>query len=136
MPITGHHGRSRNLSFGQHAPHSVPGWVTCRRQPAQTGGNSRPRRPAEGSPGKALELFERIVHVGAHHAKQLSARRGWSNLQPIFDTELLVPRKRRALAAAGRPARRFLLDRAVEDLGERLAHCRAAISTRPRRCFR
>jgi SAM-dependent methyltransferase len=41
-------------------------------------------------------------------------------VQPIFDSELLVRRKRRALAAAIRGAW-FLLDRAVEDLGERLA---------------
>ena len=40
-------------------------------------------------------------------------------MQPIFDTDLLVRRKRRALATAvaGAP---FLLDRAVDDLGERL----------------
>jgi SAM-dependent methyltransferase len=41
-------------------------------------------------------------------------------VQPIFDSELLVRRKRRALAAAV-PGASFLLDRAVEDLGERLA---------------
>ena len=41
-------------------------------------------------------------------------------MQRIFDHELLIRRKRRALAAAV-PGAAFLLDRAVEDLGERLA---------------
>ena len=41
-------------------------------------------------------------------------------MQPIFDTELLISRKRRAAAAATAGAS-FLLDRAVEDLGERLS---------------
>jgi SAM-dependent methyltransferase len=41
-------------------------------------------------------------------------------VQPIFDSELVVRRKRRALAAAV-PGASFLLDRAVDDLGERLA---------------
>ena len=41
-------------------------------------------------------------------------------MQEIFDSELLVRRKRRALAAAV-PGASFLLDRAAEDLGERLA---------------
>ena len=41
-------------------------------------------------------------------------------MQPIFDSELLVRRKRRALADAV-PGASFLLDRAAEDLGERLA---------------
>ena len=41
-------------------------------------------------------------------------------MQPIFDSELLVRRKRRALAAAV-PGASFLFDRAAEDLGERLA---------------
>ena len=45
---------------------------------------------------------------------------GTSALQRIFDHELLIRRKRRALAAAV-PGAAFLLDRAVEDLGERLA---------------
>jgi hypothetical protein len=40
VPITAHQGFSRNLSFGQHAPHSAPGCETSLRQPAQTGGNS------------------------------------------------------------------------------------------------
>jgi hypothetical protein len=40
VPITSHHGRSRNFSFDQQPPHKVPGCETCRRQPAQTGGNS------------------------------------------------------------------------------------------------
>lgn len=41
-------------------------------------------------------------------------------MQPIFDTELIVQRKRRAVAAAASGAS-FLLDRAVEDLVERLS---------------
>lgn len=41
-------------------------------------------------------------------------------MQRIFDHELLIRRKRRALTAAV-PGAAFLLDRAVEDLGERLA---------------
>jgi SAM-dependent methyltransferase len=41
-------------------------------------------------------------------------------LQRIFDQQLLIGRKRRALMAA-LPGAAFLLDRAVEDLGERLA---------------
>jgi SAM-dependent methyltransferase len=41
-------------------------------------------------------------------------------VQRIFDHELLIRRKRRALTAAV-PGAAFLLDRAVEDLGERLA---------------
>jgi SAM-dependent methyltransferase len=41
-------------------------------------------------------------------------------VQEIFDSELLVRRKRRALKASV-PGASFLLDRAAEDLGERLA---------------
>ena len=41
-------------------------------------------------------------------------------MQRIFDQELLIRRKRRALMTAV-PGAAFLLDRAVEDLGERLA---------------
>lgn len=41
-------------------------------------------------------------------------------MQPIFDDQLLLRRKRRALTAA-QPGASFLLDRAVEDLGERLS---------------
>ena len=41
-------------------------------------------------------------------------------MQRIFDHELLIRRKRRALAAAV-PGAAFLLDRAVEDLADRLA---------------
>jgi SAM-dependent methyltransferase len=41
-------------------------------------------------------------------------------LQPIFDDQLILQHKRRALKAA-MPGGGFLLDRAVEDLGERLA---------------
>jgi SAM-dependent methyltransferase len=41
-------------------------------------------------------------------------------LQPLFDDQLLVTHKRRALAAA-LPGAAFLLDRAAEDLAERLA---------------
>jgi SAM-dependent methyltransferase len=41
-------------------------------------------------------------------------------VQPLFDDTLLVRHKRRALAAAV-PGAAFLLDRAVEDLAERLA---------------
>jgi len=41
-------------------------------------------------------------------------------LQPLFDAELTLRRKRRALAAAV-PGASFLMDRAAEDLGDRLA---------------
>ena len=41
-------------------------------------------------------------------------------MQPIFDSELLIVRKRRALSAAV-PGASFLLDRAVDDFGERLS---------------
>jgi SAM-dependent methyltransferase len=49
-----------------------------------------------------------------------SLHRKEPGLQPIFDSELLIVRKRRALAAAVQGAS-FLLDRAVDDLGERLS---------------
>lgn len=41
-------------------------------------------------------------------------------MQPLFDAELTLRRKRRALAAAV-PGASFLMDRAAEDLGDRLA---------------
>lgn len=41
-------------------------------------------------------------------------------VQPIFDAELTIERKRRALAAAV-PGASFLMDRAAEDLADRLA---------------
>ena len=53
-------------------------------------------------------------------ARQRVTRKAGNQVQPIFDSELLVRRKRRALAAAV-PGASFLLDRAAEDLGERLA---------------
>ena len=40
VPITAHHGFSRNLRLGQQAAQSAPGCETWRRQPAQTGGNN------------------------------------------------------------------------------------------------
>jgi SAM-dependent methyltransferase len=51
------------------------------------------------------------------HAIPFPERR---RLQPIFDDKLVLQHKRRALAAASEDAS-FLLDRSVEDLGERLA---------------
>ena len=110
VPITGHHGRSRNLSFGQHSPHSVPGSATCRRQPATGRREQHAGRPAERLAGEGLELFAPIRHVVAHQAEHSAPRehslhastrsQGTHDLQPIFDDRLVLQHKRRALAAA------------------------------------
>src|SRR5262249_36607653 len=103
-------------------------------------------RPAERLAGKGLELLVPIRHVVPHwsmspesaqrfRGKDMlktrnpnhSARCGQlhaitiattgRDLQPIFDENLVVHHKKRAIAAATRGAA-FLLDRAVEDLAE------------------
>ena len=48
-------------------------------------------------------------------------------MQPIFDTELAIARKR-ARGGARRPGADFLMPRAAEDLAERLVDGRAAVS--------
>ena len=102
-------------------------------------------RPGDEPPGQGLELFDRIGHVVAHdfgarrsliYRCHHSVQRPWPHANfassgikacnRIFDHELLIRRKRRALAAAV-PGAAFLLDRAVEDLGERLGDRRTAL---------
>lgn len=130
VPITAHQGFSRKRSFVQHCPQSVPGSVTFLLQPAQTGGN----RSRAGASAIALArplisntLSATTVLSYRHDSKSrtsphLSDGPGQAReptLQPIFDQELMTARKLRALAAPV-PGAGFLMERAAEDLQERL----------------
>jgi SAM-dependent methyltransferase len=112
--MTSQKGRSMNRTFGQHSPHSTPGSVTWRWQPAQTGGKSKAAGTAAArlsiSPNTAMPI-RHLIDARASHSTGL--------VQTVFDEQLVLARKLRALAKPVDGAD-FLMRRAAEDFGDRL----------------
>src|SRR5690606_30807032 len=127
VPITSHQGFSRSCSVGQHCGHSVPGQLTRLRQPTHTGGKRMSPAPARTAPAifqkpaipparpRDIATFATISRIcdGARTRNERS-------MDALFDTKLLLSRKLRA-SAQGDSQAWFLMDRAADELAERLS---------------